>query len=332
MSTNPDRKFVENVDMDICCGFYCKKKNQVAPISQQQSISNTNLQLQHPIRFTRKLYNPNIDLINKIQSQLDMQPDLSKKFHDEFMKNSKMILQESPGGNEPSNNGCIVVPLLNRQRCNQLIKSREEVTQQDRITHQKKLTINSLDLPTPLSKLLKFNAMNRRKREISNMIVESKNNNTTDKKHIRNQDQAKPDLDFAYTPVGLAMPTHMVCSSLEGNPISNLTSNYIRDFDDAFINHIHYLMSFKNINCDKSKVRFDFSIIQDDQNSIFVEAEPISHVILESSSDYQPLPVSSANFVCPGHSNPRLPGEARPSWSTIPSLISNNNDPSYYSV
>ena len=28
------------------------------------------------------------------------------------------------------------------------------------------------------------------------------------------------------------------------------------------------------------------------------------------------LSVSGANFVCPGHSNPRLPGEARPSWST----------------
>ena len=45
------------------------------------------------------------------------------------------------------------------------------------------------------------------------------------------------------------------------------------------------------------------------------------------SSDHSKTnsPVSSANFVCPGHSNPRLPGEARPSWSTIHLTVAGNH-------
>jgi hypothetical protein len=37
-------------------------------------------------------------------------------------------------------------------------------------------------------------------------------------------------------------------------------------------------------------------------------------------------PVSSASIACHGHSNPRLPGEACPSWSTIGNAISEESE------
>jgi hypothetical protein len=60
-----------------------------------------------------------------------------------------------------------------------------------------------------------------------------------------------------------------------------------RDFDEVFLNHIQILMSFKRRTCNEENIKYNF-FVQDDQNSIMAQGEPMPLVFIESSSEYRP--------------------------------------------
>ena len=60
-----------------------------------------------------------------------------------------------------------------------------------------------------------------------------------------------------------------------------------RDFDDAFLNHIQYLMSFKRRACNEENRKYDF-FVKDDEHSVMAQADNTPIVFIESSSEYRP--------------------------------------------
>lgn len=76
----------------------------------------------------------------------------------------------------------------------------------------------------------------------------------------------------------------------------NLPNYSSQEFDDAFLNHIIYLMSFKRKDENEKKSKYNF-FIQDDQQSIMVHVDSSPVILLESLSDYVPASQSSHNNV-----------------------------------
>ena len=226
------------VNPEECGCFYYKHKNkkkQVLPLPLPTPPSpspSPPVQLQQPRRFTKKLYNPNPNII----------------------------------------------PLL---RLNQLIRTREEVTRQDRIFYQQNIPTNTSAVQAsqqPIQERVgtKGQTLFFVPNQISNNIPENdvgvcRNIQETiniikDQKRMIHKDDGK---EF-----GVIIK-------------DNLPYFNSRDFDEVFLNHIQILMSFKRRTCNEENIKYNFSV-QDDQNSIMTQGEPMPLVFIESSSEYRP--------------------------------------------
>ena len=269
---------------DGCGCMYQKRKNKkkIVPLSASllpppppslPSNTNMNLQLQQPRRFTRKLYNPNsTSNFNHHYDPMVHFPQSPPNIHytdipfiydnvpngcgirvgsvREKRAEDIHAYSEGHGRRSPEE---YAVPLL---YLDQLIRTHEEINHQE---------------PLALSRQNQTHTSRLSKGELTQRVLNQHYSNNLASRKIRNRQSISSMKDR----VNLFQ--------------HNLPYNHYRDFDKAFLHHIHYLMSFKNRISQPN-----FSVL-DDQHSIIAQAEPFSITFNESASEYRPATLPSDN-------------------------------------
>jgi hypothetical protein len=181
----------------------------------------------------------------------------------------------------PNSNPTVVVPLL---YLDQLIRTREEINRQDRIAlsqpgRRPSVTQRSIVKEPSFVSNLSSTGDPVLNKSTAPHLPTPRNRFLSRKVHVHNQPSRSSMNNVSTTQDHVNLFKH----NLQDNHDEN------HKFDDDFLHHIHYLMSFKN----RVRNRHPFSSDQDDHNSVIGQADLASVVFNESSSEGRPASLPS---------------------------------------